>query len=157
MKKALADLRIVTIGGGTGGFAVNSGLKLYPVHPTAICTVFDSGGSTGVLKDEFGALPQGDIRRCLLALANDDQHLLRELFNHRFPSGNGTSSISKHSLGNLILLGAEQLWGPIEGTKIVGKLLNVHGTVLPISIDAAHLRARLCDGSTLESESTIDT
>jgi uncharacterized cofD-like protein len=157
MKKAIADLRIVTIGGGTGGFTVNSGLKQYPVHPTAICTVFDSGGSTGVLRDEFGALPQGDIRRCILALIDDKDHRWRTLFNHRFSNSNGTSGISKHSFGNLMLLAGESEWGRVEGIRTICEMLNVRGGVLPISIDNAHLCARLCDGSIVEGESKIDT
>ncbi len=147
--------RIVTIGGGTGGFTVNRGLHGYPVHPTAICTVFDSGGSTGVLRDEFGSLPQGDIRKCLLALADDANDTLRTVFNHRFAK-NG-SSLSDHSLGNLLLLAAEQNWGPIEGIRRVSKLLGVQGDVLPVSINSANICAELSDGSTVCGEGIIDT
>ncbi|MDO8548296.1 MAG: YvcK family protein [bacterium] len=157
MARGLTDLRIVTLGGGTGGFTVNSGLRIYPVHPTAICTVFDSGGSTGILRDEFGALPQGDIRRCMLALADDKDRSLRDMFNYRFANSNGTSTLSQHSFGNLMLLAAEQLWGPIEGIRRVSSVLGVHGEVLPISVDPAHLCAELSDRSCIEGESSIDT
>lgn len=157
MAQGLTDLRIVTLGGGTGGFTVNSGLRFYPVHPTAICTVFDSGGSTGILRDEFGALPQGDIRRCLLALADDKDHTMREMFAHRFPDTDGTSAISKHSFGNLMLLTAQQLWGPIEGLRRVSQLLRIRGEVLPISVNDAQLYAKLNDGTVIVGESAIDT
>ncbi len=145
----------MTIGGGSGGFIVNRGLNRYPGRPTAICTVFDSGGSTGKLRDEFGSLPQGDIRRCILALANDEYDTLREIFSHRF-QGNG-SGLSEHNVGNVLLLAAEQLWGPIEGIRRISRLLDAHGEVLPISIDHATLVAELSDGSSLEGEGAIDT
>ena len=147
--------KIVTIGGGTGGFTVNRGLHGYPVHATAICTVFDSGGSTGVLRDEFGSLPQGDIRRCLLALSDDANDTLRVMFNHRFAK-NG-SSLSDHNLGNLLLLAAEQHWGPVEGIRRVSKVLGVQGDVLPVSINRANVCAELSDGSTVCGEGIIDT
>lgn len=150
----LLGKKIVTIGGGTGGFTVNKGLHAYPVYPTAICSVFDSGGSTGRLRDELGALPQGDIRRCLLALAGDKDDTLRELFTYRF-EGNG-SSLSDHSVGNLLLLAAEKKWGAIEGIRRISKLLDVKGQVLPVSTDDAHLYAELSDGSILTGETAID-
>jgi uncharacterized cofD-like protein len=149
--------RIVTIGGGTGGFTVNRGLHGYPVHPTAICTVFDSGGSSGMLRDEFGSLPQGDIRRCLIALADDKDDTLRRLFSYRFENGSSPSSTLKdHSLGNLLLLAAEKTWGSIEGIRRLSRLLGVNGEVLPISTDNAHLLAELSDNSIIEGETNID-
>lgn len=149
--------KIVTIGGGTGGFTVNRGLHGYPVSPTAICTVFDSGGSSGILRDEYGSLPQGDIRRCLIALADDKDDTLRQLFAYRFENGSSpSSSLKDHSLGNLLLLAAEKSWGSIEGIRRISKLLDVNGAVLPISTDNANLMAELSDGSTIEGETTID-
>jgi uncharacterized cofD-like protein len=149
--------KIVTIGGGTGGFTVNKGLHKYPVSPTAICTVFDSGGSSGILRDEFGSLPQGDIRRCLLALADDKNDTLRELFAFRFENGHSVpSTLKDHSLGNLLLLAAEKTWGSIEGIRRVSELLRVNGKVLPISTDNANVYAELSDGSIIEGETNID-
>ena len=146
--------RIVTIGGGTGGFVVNNGLRQYPVSPTAICTVFDSGGNTGQLRDQRGALPQGDVRRCLLALANWDNETLRQLFEHRFEK-NG-SPLDDYSIGNLLLLAAQKEWGVVEGIKRIASLLQVSGTVLPVSVDSAHLCAELSDGEKLIGERYID-
>jgi uncharacterized cofD-like protein len=151
----LLNLRVVTIGGGTGGFILNRGLHAYPVKQTAICTVFDSGGSTGILRDEFGALPQGDIRRCMLAMAEDKDDTVRRLFNYRFQNGTG-SSLSNHSLGNLLLLAAEKEWGHIDGIRRISRLLGVRGQILPISTDDAQLWAELSDGSLIEGESAID-
>ena len=151
----MLDKKIVTISGGTGGFTVNRGLHGYPVRPTAICTVFDSGGSTGTLRDEFGSLPQGDIRKCLLALADDAHDTLRVMFNHRFAK-NG-SSLSDHSLGNLLLLAAEQNWGPVEGIRRVGEVLGVRGDVLPVSINHSHICAELSDGAKVCGEGLLDT
>ena len=157
MNELVVGKRIVTIGGGTGGFTVNRGLHSYPVFPTAICTVFDSGGSSGILRDEFGSLPQGDIRRCLIALAGDDQETLRQLFAYRFENGASPSSTLKdHSLGNLLLLAAEKTWGSVEGIKRLSHLLGVHGEVLPISTDNATLCAELSDGTTIRGETNID-
>lgn len=157
MNESVVGKRIVTIGGGTGGFTVNRGLHYYPVYPTAICTVFDSGGSSGILRDEFGSLPQGDIRRCLIALAGDEQETLRQLFAYRFENGARPSSTLKdHSLGNLLLLAAEKTWGSVEGIRRVSRLLGVTGEVLPISTDNATLCAALNDGSVVEGETNID-
>ncbi len=146
--------RIATIGGGTGGFVVNRGLRQYAVSPTAICTVFDSGGNTGQLRDQYGALPQGDVRRCLLALARDNDDTLRRLFEHRFER-NGFA-LDDYSLGNLMLLAAQHEWGVVEGIRRVASVLQVVGTVLPVSVDSAHLCAELSDGEKLIGERYID-
>ncbi len=79
--------KVVIIGGGTGNFVVLSGLKKYKVLLTAIVSMADSGGSTGVLRDELGVLPPGDVRKCLVALSNSSK-LMRSLMNYRFENGN---------------------------------------------------------------------
>ena len=157
MTDSIVGKRIVTIGGGTGGFTVNRGLHSYPVYPIAICTVFDSGGSSGILRDEFGSLPQGDIRRCLIALSGDEQETVRQLFSYRFENGaRPTSTLKDHSLGNLLLLAAEKTWGSVEGIRRISRLLGVHGEVLPISTDDATLCAFLNDGTIVRGETNID-
>src|SRR6185369_7748047 len=78
--------KVVTIGGGTGSFMLLSGLKQYPIELSAIVSMADDGGSTGVLRDELGVLPPGDVRQCLVALSNTPE-ILRELINYRFATG----------------------------------------------------------------------
>ncbi|MSQ33728.1 MAG: hypothetical protein EXR60_04845, partial [Dehalococcoidia bacterium] len=77
--------KIVVVGGGTGSFTVLTGLKRYPVDLTAVVAMTDSGGSSGVLRDEFGHLPPGDVRQCLIALSPDERptQTLRDLFSYR--------------------------------------------------------------------------
>ena len=144
--------KVVTISGGSGGFTLLRGLVKYPIDITSIATVFDNGGSTGILRDVYGALPQGDLRRCLLALIlNNNQW--RQLFNHRFTR---EGFLEDHALGNLILLAAEEIHGRVDTTKVLGEILGVHGKVLPVSVDDAHLEALLDDGATIRTESVID-
>ena len=91
------DPNIVVIGGGTGSFTVLSGPKKYTRNITALANMLDDGGSTGILRDELGVLPPGDVRQCLVALS--DSSRLRELFNYRFSEG----SFRGHSFGNIFL------------------------------------------------------
>ena len=149
-------IRIVTIGGGAGSFNLLSGLKHYDLDLTSIVTTFDSGGSTGVLRDEFGALPAGDVRRALVALAPErEDQFLRELFQVRFESPG--SSLHNHSFGNIFLLAAERITkDSVEAIKEVAKLLSLKGRVLPISIDNAHLCVSLENGEVIKQEANID-
>lgn len=147
--------QIVVIGGGSGTFNVLKGLKQYPVSITAIVTTFDNGGSTGILRDEFGMLPSGDIRRCLVALAPDTgDSTLRDLFNFRFKND---SSLHGHSFGNLLLQALTSISGSeIGAIKKASQLLNIKGTVLPVSIDDAHVCAELENGEIIKGETNID-
>ena len=90
--------KIVVIGGGTGNFTVLQGLKNYPVELSSIVSMADDGGSTGVLRDELGVLPPGDVRQCLVALSGSSR-LMRSLMNYRFEDG----CLQGHSFGNLFL------------------------------------------------------
>lgn len=148
--------KLVVVGGGTGTFNVLSGLKGKGFDLTAVISTFDSGGSTGVLRDEFGALPGGDLRRALVALApDDDQNFLRKLFQVRFNAPE--SSLHDHSLGNLIMLGAEEVAeDKLSGIKELSRLLSIEGRVLPVSLDDAHICAELTDGSIIKTEAAID-
>lgn len=96
------DQKIVVIGGGTGSFTLLSGLKQYANNITALVNMADDGGSSGLLRDELGVLPPGDIRQCLVALSDASQ--LRELFNYRFDEG----TLKGHSFGNLFLSAVEK-------------------------------------------------
>lgn len=142
--------KIVTIGGGTGHFQVLKGLKNYDCDLTAVVNVSDDGGSSGRLRDEYGILPPGDLRQCIVALAPEDEQMaLRKLFSHRFNDG--------HNLGNLIIAAATQIYGSeVEGIKVASRLLNIHGNVLPVSTDHCTLVIQNQKGEIIRGESLID-
>ena len=147
--------RLVRIGGGSSGYTLLRALKQHPFEITAVVNMFDSGGSTGVLRDEFGVLPPGDIRRALAALA-DGEHseILRDLFNYRFKEG---GSVSGHSFGNLFLTALASIYGSdLEGIRKASELLHVKGTVVPVSVDSSHIHAILADGTEIVGETNID-
>ncbi|OGI81838.1 hypothetical protein A3I95_02585 [Candidatus Nomurabacteria bacterium RIFCSPLOWO2_02_FULL_44_12] len=146
---------VVVIGGKNGSSRVLFGLRRYPMNITAIVNTFDSGGSTGILRREFGTLPFGDIRGALTALSSDKEvRTLRELFNFRFKE---TDSLQGHSFGNLFLQALTlSLGSEIKAIKKAAELLKIKGTVLPISTDNAHIHAILEDGRHIKGEANID-
>ncbi|HTK06593.1 MAG TPA: gluconeogenesis factor YvcK family protein [Ktedonobacteraceae bacterium] len=157
-----AGRRIVTIGGGSGTFSVLSHLKKYAFNITAVVNMSDSGGSSRRLMDEFRRqLPLGDLRMSLVALARNGA-LWREIFMHRFErtdemSNNG--GVGGHSLGNLILKGLQDinnddLMLAIEDAQ---ELLDTAGHVVPVTLAQTSICAELEDGSTICSETEIDT
>ncbi len=147
--------KIVAIGGGTGVFTVLSGLKKYFNNLTGIVTMADDGGSAGVLREEFGILPPGDIRRVLIALAPSNQALLAELFNYRFQEGSG---LAGHSFGNLMITALERITGSFEkAVEEAGKILGVQGRVLPVTLKPPVLLAETEDGRVIKGETNIDT
>src|SRR3989338_1206104 len=149
-----SDKKIVVIGGGTGVFTVLSGLKQYFNNLTAIVTMADDGGSTGVLREEFCILPPGYIRRALIALSASDNKNLSELFNYRFNEGSG---LSGHSFGNLMITALERITGGFEtAIEEASKILSVRGQVLPVTLKTTYLMAELEDGRTIRGESDID-
>ena len=147
--------KVVTIGGGTGSYVVLRGLKEFPLDITAVVSMFDSGSSSGILRDEFGVLPPGDVRRCLLALSDGKRaEILRELFNYRF---NGGTGLSGHSFGNLFLVALSSIYGSdIEAIRKASELLDLKGKVLPVSLDASTLHAILESGEEIVGETNID-
>jgi len=143
--------KIVTIGGGSGSYMVLSGLKKYPVDLSAIVTMFDDGGSTGILRNELGVLPPGDVRQCLLALSQSDK-VLRELFNYRY--GNGT--LNGHSFGNIFLSTLEKITGSFESAVIeASRILRIKGYVLPVTLKDARLIAVFKNGKKIIGEKNI--
>ena len=125
---------IVVIGGGTGSFTLLSGLKEYASNITALVNMSDDGGSSGKLRDELGVLPPGDIRQCLVALAQAPQ--LRDLFDYRFEEG----GLSGHSFGNLFISAVEKMTKSFDDAiNLASKVLRVQGRVLPITTDKSHL------------------
>lgn len=143
--------KIVVIGGGTGSFVVLSGLRNTGCDVTAIVNVTDSGGSSGVLRDELGVLPPGDVRQCLVALSGA-QEPLRALFTHRFSAG----QLRGHTLGNLFLAACENLTGSFEqAIKMASDVLHIRGSVLPVTLGKATLCAKLKNGVSLHGEAAI--
>src|ERR1035437_4314637 len=119
---------IVTVGGGTGSYTVLSGLKNLPdVSLTAIVSMAYDGGSTGVLMDELGVLPPGDVRQCLVALS-EHSDIVRKLMNYRFSEG----TLKGHSFGNIFLAALEKVTGDfVKGVEIASEILKVNGNVIP--------------------------
>jgi uncharacterized cofD-like protein len=154
MNQAKSKKKIVAIGGGSSLFSILPGIKKYFENPTAIVTMADDGGSTGILRAEFGILPPGDVRRALIALSDTDDKLLSELFNYRFKEGAG---LSGHSFGNLLLTALERITGSFEkAIEEAGKILNCRGTVLPVTLTQTRLFAELIDGKIIKGETNID-
>ena len=144
--------KIVTIGGGTGLATLLRGLKKRTSNLTAVVTVSDDGGSSGRLQKELGVLPPGDIRNCLVALA-DDEALVTDLFRYRFTEGDG---LTGHSFGNLFLAALTGITGNFDDAiKVSSRVLNIKGRVLPATLAVAQLCAKLSDGALVEGESNI--
>lgn len=151
--------KIVVMGGGTGTYRVLSGLKHSPVDLTAIVSMSDSGGSTGRLRDEFGILPPGDLRNCLVALSRNPDN--EWLFRHRYQSNSYSQfrEISGHNLGNLILTAFFQHYGDfMNGLMAAHRYLDVHerNRVLPVTLENIQLRAVYSDGTEVFGETKID-
>ncbi len=142
--------KIVTIGGGTGHFQILRGLKNYECEITAIVSMSDDGGSSGRLRDEYGILPPGDVRQCMIALASESESkILRELFGYRFKDG--------HNLGNLIITALTSIYGDSSAAiKEAGKLLKIKGRVLPITIDSSILIGESENDEIIRGESRLD-
>ena len=150
-RKKKKKKKVVVIGGGTGNFVVLSSLKKYDLRLSAIVSMADSGGSTGVLRDELGVLPPGDVRQCLVALSTSS-NLMRSLMNYRFENG----GFQGHSFGNLFLSALEKVTGSFEkAVEVVGKVLNIKGNVVPVTMNQVHLKMILKNNKILEGEGEI--
>ncbi|MFN3690500.1 MAG: uridine diphosphate-N-acetylglucosamine-binding protein YvcK [Fimbriimonadales bacterium] len=146
--------RVVVIGGGTGLSTMLRGLKRYTANIVAIVTVTDDGGSSGKLRQELGILPPGDIRNCLIALA-DAEGAMTALLQHRFKDDAG--NLSGHSVGNLLIAAMTQIKdGDFEqAIQEISKVLAIRGRVLPSTLTHVNLRAEMEDGSCVEGETAI--
>lgn len=153
-------LNIVAIGGGTGLSTLLRGLKRYVdgegpwnvANLGAIVTVTDEGGSSGVLRKEFGMLPPGDIRNCIVALAEEEQ-LLSQLFSYRFETN---SALKGHSLGNILLTAMTDITGSFDNAVLAAaEVLNIRGEIYPSTLADVRLRATLEDGTELVGEVAI--
>lgn len=146
--------RVVAIGGGTGLSTLLRGLKNHTSNITAVVTVTDDGGSSGRLVREKGMIPPGDIRNCLVALADAERAMI-DLFQHRFKDDSG--SLSGHSIGNLLLAAlVDQSKGDFEvAVQKASDVLAIRGQVVPSTFDHVALRAELADGTIHEGETDI--
>jgi len=158
-------MKVVAIGGGTGLSTLLRGLKQHvreparhaPLPPevtrlTAVVTVTDEGGSSGRLRRDFRILPPGDIRNCMVALA-EDEALLARLFNYRFASGRG---LRGHSFGNLFLAALTHLTHDFaESVRVSSEVLAIRGEIFPSTLADVRLKARLRDGRNIEGERRI--
>ncbi len=145
-------LKIATIGGGTGLSTLLHGLKQYTSNLTAIVTVADEGGSSGKLRQDFDILPPGDIRNCLVALA-DTSPLMEDLFQYRFE---GESAFGGHSFGNIFILALSRVTQGFEkAVQAASKILAIRGRVVPSSLNKIRLVAELEDGSIALGEENI--
>ncbi len=142
---------IAALGGGTGLSSLLRGLKLAPVDLTAIVTVADDGGSSGRLRRELGILPPGDIRNCLVALA-DDESLMGRLFQHRFADGD----LSGHPFGNLFLAALTEVTGDFDlAIQECSRVLKIRGAVMPSTLHQVRLWAERVDGTVVCGETNI--
>ena len=156
-------MQVVAIGGGTGLSTLLRGLKLYlpgitnPVQAkifrlTAVVTVTDEGGSSGRLRREMGVLPPGDIRNCMVALAEDEK-LLTKLFNYRFSTGHG---LRGHSFGNLFLVALTHLTRDFaKAVRVSSEVLAIRGEIFPSTLSDVRLKAEQADGNIIYGESRI--
>lgn len=147
--------QFVVIGGGTGNFTVLSGLRPHIGEGlTAVVGMADDGGSTGVLRDERGVLPPGDVRQCLVALSNSPQET-RDFFNHRLSKGKTENSgLAGHTIGNIMIAGAQEMMdGDINAAlDMVGRVFDIKGRVIPATVDDRRLRLTTVDGEVIEGE-----
>lgn len=145
--------KVVVIGGGTGLNSILSGLKKYTNNITAIINVSDEGGSSRMLRTEFGMLPPGDIRNCLVALS-DSGPLMAKLLQYRFQKVPG---LKGHPMGNLFITAMTKITGDFEkGLEEIEKILAIRGKVLPVSTGKTQLCATLENGKTIEEEPNVE-
>lgn len=143
--------KIVAIGGGTGLSTILKGLKELDVLLTAIVSVADDGGSSGLIRKDINMLPPGDLRNCILAMGNR-AGFLETLFNYRFDKG----FLKGHNLGNFIIAALEDIYDGMENAlEVTSKIFNLKGKVLPVSYDLIHIKGILENGYEVIGESAI--
>lgn len=147
----MQGIKVAVVGGGTGLSTMLRGIKKYTSEITAIVTVSDNGGGSGVLRKEMNILPPGDIRNCIMALSNTEP-IMEKLFKYRFKKG----SLEGQSFGNLFLAAMTDVLGNFEeAVQHTSEVLNITGKVLPVTSEDVQLCARLQDGSIICGESEI--
>ena len=142
----------MVVGGGTGLSVLLRGLKEYSSNITAIVSVGDDGGSSGRIREEFGMVPVGDVRNCIVALS-DREELMEQIFDYRFKQGEG---LDGHSLGNLLLVAMTHLTGSFhDAVSDINEVLQIRGKVLPVTDVPITLKAILDDDSEIVGESCV--
>lgn len=149
-----AHRKVVAIGGGTGLPLVLRAIRSLGVEaPTAVVTMADDGGSSGRLRRDLGILPPGDVRNCLVALADPSEQLLADLFGYRF---GGTEGLAGHALGNLFLAALADLGGGFEeAVKLAARHLKIHGEVVPSTLDDVTLHGLDEDGNVVWGQASV--
>jgi len=146
------NIKTVGIGGGTGLSTILSGIKNFTNEITAIVTVTDDGGSSGRLRRDFNMLPPGDIRNCIVSLAEPGS-LVSELFQYRFK---GKSDLSGHSFGNLFITAMTSITGSFaRGIMEASNILSIKGKVLPSTLENVVLGAKFADGARVLGQTKI--
>ncbi|RVU54594.1 gluconeogenesis factor YvcK family protein [Anaerosphaera multitolerans] len=143
--------KVVVIGGGTGISALLKGIKKYTSNITAIVTMTDDGGGSGILRKDLGMLPPGDVRNCLIALANTEP-VMEKLLQYRFETGN----LEGQNFGNLLIAALCEIYGSFDNALIeLENVLRITGKVVPVTLDNVHLVAEFKNGDKCIGESTI--
>lgn len=144
--------KVTVVGGGTGTYTLLTGLKNYHFDISVIVSMMDSGGSTGLLRDQLGVLPPGDLRQCLVALS-DTSEIWRKLFLYRFENGD----LKGHNFGNIFITALEKI--SVDYNEVVettSKLLGTLGKVVPVTLEKSQLCVEYEDGTVIEGEANID-
>lgn len=139
---------VVVVGGGTGLSNLLRGLKHFPVSLTAIVSVADNGGSTGILREDYDIPAPGDIRNVMVSMSKNES-LIEEMFQYRFTEGN----LKGHCLGNIMLTGMLNITGSMtQATKALSEVLDMYGDVIPVSNQSLQISAKLSNGENIKGE-----
>lgn len=145
------DEKIVVIGGGTGISSILRGIKNYSKNISAIVAMTDDGGGSGILRDDLGMLPPGDVRDCLVALANTEP-AMEKLFQYRFDTG----SLEGQNFGNIFIAALNNIYGNFDAAlREIGNVLKITGRVIPVTLENVHLVAKFANGDKCIGESII--
>lgn len=151
MRNDYQNKNVVVIGGGTGLSTMLKGIKEYTSHITAVVTVADNGGSSGKIREEMKIIPPGDIRNCLVALANTEP-IMEKLLQYRFTEG----ELKGQNFGNLLLAALAEITGSFEeAVYVTSNVLAITGKVLPVTLEDVHLNAVFDDGNLIVGETEI--
>lgn len=145
------EKKIVVLGGGTGISTILHGLKYYSKNISAVVSMSDDGGGSGILREELNILPPGDVRRCLIALSNADE-TLKELLSYRFNSG----TLKNQNVGNILIAALTDIFGSFDKALIeMSSVFNVTGKIIPVTLDETHLVAEFASKDKVVGESYI--